>query len=185
VSDFSVNVFEALRRIGSKAPFRFPLLDTYLPTITFFDLSDLVSAPLAPRALCGVTLVPPAGLRATFEIDSRAPGGIILETIAFDAGTPTEWRVVISTVPVFPALTAQSLLNIGGGEVKSEFRAGTSATSISGDILIPTGPGYFNLTGQKWIVPPGSFLQFQKAAAAGTGHCSFIFREQPAAFEEA
>ena len=181
--DFSVNVFEALRRIGSKAPFRFPLLDTYLPTVQFFDLSDLVSAPLAPRGICGANISAGAGSRATFELSSRAPGGLIVEAIMADALVATEWRIAIDVLPVTPSLALASVLNIGGGEVASTFRASATATQISGNVRIPA-PGYFNVSGQKWIVAGGSHLKFQKEALGGEATVSFIFREQPAAFEE-
>lgn len=195
----TVNIFEALRRIGAKIPFRFPMVDALVPTVQFYDVSRLVSAPLEPRGICGFSQqIVADSQRWAAELYCLAPGGLTVEYIHMwndqtPSGEPTlfginAWLLRVDAGPSIITLpTVTAVQSIGGPPVRSTFGAeiqpfgqGEKATwaNLPHVHTIPSAARIF--------VPSGHRLQLLSPGAVDAGptaELAIVWIELPASFE--
>lgn len=187
MSDPTVNIFDALRRMGAKLPFRFPMVDTLVPVVQMYDVSRLVSAPVEARAIAGATggsiIINNAFV---LELHSLAVGGLFVEFLALDTDQllPNAWTLSIgptgAAVPVsFPKT------DLGGVPTRSEFywtehlasAALASHAQLPLRVVFSAQPRYY--------VPPGQRLIIQSHLISGASvfGATIAWSELPASFE--
>ena len=191
MSDPTVNIFEALRRMGAKIPFRFEMVDFLVPTVQMYDVSRLVSAPVEPRGLVGNTLNPGANQALLMELQSLASGGVFVEFMVLDAklailpaGGPGVWS--IRRVSQTTAVTPLMKVDVGGAPTESLAFTRTAAwdfTELVGAALFP--PSAVFPTSPRFFIPPASVLRVQspRGQVGDTLTASYMWAELPASFE--
>lgn len=204
MSEPNLNIFEALKQLGVKLPFRFPMVDWLLPTISFGDISGLVPVPIEPRGISGgqENVLNAAAEQAYYYFKSLAPGGSVIDFLSLRLDTSTdpedaEWRVSIgdssgrlpSQEINFDLLTK---LDVGGAPTGSRFHvtdlplgAFEIAELVPGAVM-RSGLLEFKSPAQIFV-PPGKYLRFWGHRNTATDVATAInlsWREFPATLEE-
>jgi len=183
--------------MGTKIPFRFPMVDQLVPTVTMYDVSALVSAPIEPRGLAGFEIeslsVPaPNPFTLVMALQSLGPGGILIDFLALQStpidGLDRAWSLLITDIDVIALLPNLQQLNVGGTPTRTNIRAGEllhttglagGAAFLPSDVTIRAAPRFF--------VPAGLFVYIQGprgGAAGGESLTATIsWAELPASFE--
>lgn len=164
----TLNLAEAMLRLGGRGQVVPQLIDTLVPVLNFGDVSALVPVPSAARGLASRQLAPGGGQRATFIL--RWGSDAVVEQLLLSS--TAAW-----TVGVWPtAFTPNAaILQLGGPAVVSEFElVNTAATVVS---VVSELPPSVALSGLEWRFQRASTIAFQcqtPGTAAGFG-C--VFRE--------
>lgn len=166
-----------------------------VPTIQLGDLSRNFAAEVfESRALVG-TLVwaATANFVGVFELASRAPGGIVIESLSVTparapyAGTDGSpgFHMTITQTPILSGVTFdRTPTNIGGGAVKSSLRVGEMPTTWYGPVVPPFLLPEWELQPTTIWVRPGSFLTlgsgaYNLTAAVSAASVNMVWREIP------
>lgn len=194
--NFRLNVQNVFRRLGIQTG-RLPQLNENIQmTLQLSDLSRLIPAPIEPRGLAAFDLAPTPGNFPVVQLQSRASGGIFVETIwirgqAFpqnegywlnvkpagapfggDLGLPLAIHTVLGT----PFLQN---LDIGGTPIASVWTAGNVAIPGFG-VLIPVEAGVdlfqYDLGA---FVPNQSFLTMSPSNLTRRLNVAIVYRELP------
>lgn len=182
--------------MGTKIPFRFPMVDTLVPTVQMFDVSRLVSAPIEARAISGFPIVSTAANRALIlDLQSLSTGGLFVEFLALDVTIALpendargRWAMVIQEALGVPAPTTRTKVDVGGVPTRSLFAVDVAAWNggfaASAALLPPT------ITFQpspRVFVPPGQRMVIQSPRGQNGDEfgCAISWAELPASFEQA
>jgi hypothetical protein len=158
---------EALRRLGIPDPEVYAP-DNLVQTMQVLDLSRSVATePVEARGYVCVYLLASGGHFGTWELYSKAPGGIVIENLmvteqpsSFPAGTVLAVRDTRVTVPAAPGV--QIGCSIGGEPVRSDWGfANLVAPLVGPDLqIIPfiNNPNQQVQVPMRIYVPAGSVL---------------------------
>lgn len=179
--------------MGAKIPFRFPMVDSLVPTVQMYDVSRLVSAPVEARAIHGSSNDIITALDALkVELLALSPGGLFVEQLILDARIATSaplfgfpWSFQIRTASVPPATPAFAE-EVGGTPTRSEVFSDVSPWTFRGQSAV-LPPQISFQSAPRFFVPVGSRLILQSPAAAPGDRIllSIAWSELPASFEPA
>lgn len=199
MSDPNVNIFEALRRMGTKIPFRFPMVDTLVPTVQMFDVSRIVSSPIEPRGFITnrfSSLI--AGRTHNTEILALGPGGLFVESLTLRSEVTGAtgglfWQIGIHPTRDLSIDQPLQKVEIGGTPTKSLGWSDETvwlATLDPDSVQVPLDVAF--VTPARWFVPAGSTLRIlgPKEGDGFPGNVeetfiALVWTELPASFEEA
>lgn len=190
MSDPNVNIFHALKRMGSKIPFRFPMVDTLVPTVQMYDVSRLVSAPVEPRAVAG-NMIQLAGILSAqwVQLQSLAAGGLFVEFLSLQTnlafGLEVRWTLrIIDALVGTPVERVKT--EVGGSPTASRlfaqeefWIAPIGMSTLPANVLFEASPRFF--------VPAGKVMHLQ-SPRGGIGDVFAVtinWTELPASFEAA
>lgn len=178
--------------MGAKIPFRFPMVDTLVPTVQMYDVSRLVSAPVEARAMHGTTNDITVLLDALkFELLALSAGGLFVENLILDAriATPAPlfgfpWSFQIRPSGSLPQ-TQGFAEEMGGSPTRSEVFSDVSPWVFKGNSAILPPQVSFQ-SAPRFFVPVGSRLILQSPVASPGDRIimSITWSELPTSFEE-
>jgi len=181
--------------MGTRIPFRFPMVDQLIPTVQFYDVSRLVSAPVEPRGLTGNhAIAAGANTHFTVQFQSLAPGGAFVSFLSLDSngsavGTIPQWGVGIQPTAFTPVPTPIGKIDLGGTVTNSLVFFDQVVTGIAFLLQFPVGlpPTVTFGAEPRFFVGPGQWF-----ALAGPGQAigdfsqlAMSWTELPASFEDA
>jgi len=183
--NFRLNLQSVFRRLGIQSGARLPQLNENVQmTMLLTDLSRLIPAPIEPRGLSGMNILPPIGQFAVAQLQALSAGGIFIEVMMLRGQLPTAAsnlfiEVNTTDLGLAPGVT----VDVGGTPTLSAFTAGTTAAPTSGTI-IPAPNLNTNLNLQVGIfVPNQSFFSMRPTAINQRLDAAFIYRELPSVEE--
>lgn len=187
MTDPSVNIFEALRRMGAKIPFRFPMIENLVPVVTMYDVSKLVSAPIEPRGVTGhQEALTGAPTHLIGLLHCLGTGGLLLDQVVLRNTEPVPWTVSVSTVPGIALPTARTVEDVGGTPVASEFFSDQDIfqAALGTGAMLPDNVDF--IAEPRWYLAPGSWLRIMSGSRSGadTMSIALAWHELPASFEE-
>jgi hypothetical protein len=184
--------------MGTKIPFRFPLIDQMVPTVTMFDVSRLVSAPVEPRALASafIRLTGAPGVNAVaIRFHCLASGGVFIEFLSLETNATGGINLPSWDLDVQPTtgLLAGSLLDqvkvdVGGEPTRSNLVGQARPWNSPFNSASTHLPQTINFGAQpRFFIPAGSFLLVQGPIGVAGDDYKFTiaWSELPASFEEA
>jgi len=179
--------------MGTKIPFRFPMVDQLVPTVQFYDVSKLVSAPIEPRGLVGfdipsISVPAPNPFTLTLTIHSRGPGGILVDFLALDSSFAGAWTFLITDLNLAPLLASTPKQDVGGTPTVSTVRAAEEIhlAGLSGGAS-PMPPAVNIQASPRFFVRSGLFVVIQGPQGTVGGErmtATVSWAELPASFEQ-
>jgi len=184
--------------MGTKIPFRFPLIDQLVPTVQMYDVSRLVSAPVEPRALASVFVRltgAPAINAVSIRFHCLAAGGSFIEFLSLETNATgginlPSWDLDVQQTEGLLAgsLLDQVKVDVGGDATRSNLVGQARPWNSPFNIASTHLPQTINFGAQpRFFIPPGSFLLVQGPLGVNGDDykMTIAWSELPASFEEA
>lgn len=165
---------EALLRLGTfEAGFLPEMEEEIRPVLIFGDLSELIPAPQAPRALAMTVVDPPAAnLWAKWHFTCHARGGVFIEALVFwTEATIGHFEMGAGT---WSGLTSQGVVQLGGPNVVSTWFAGSGTSPGALEVSLPR---VITLPRLKWFLGLGESLRFAYSEDNQVAAVGLVWRE--------
>lgn len=174
----SLDIAEAMRRLGVKgAAQSLPIVPGIFPTLSIWDLSDLVSRPKRAIGFSPASIMIVVGTRAVFKFGGSRD--MIVTNLNMNGTTNIVWSIDVivgSVLAPGPAINMGELQTVNGMEVQNPGPA-AGRNMAYGSAFFP------NL---QWFIPGGSYLSLVAGPAPGlintfaSANCSFTEIPTPA-----
>lgn len=183
--NFRLNVQQVFRRLGIQTGARLPQLDDNIQmTMLVTDLSKLVPAPLEPRGMCGLNLGTASGMFGACQLQSRASGGIFVETIIFRAfGFAASEHYLMDVTLTDLGLPGLPNVNIGGTPIFSRFTGGLTNVTTAGATIPAASDGNTVIFNPGIFVPNQAFFSITTSKTQERLIVAMFYRELPSVEE--
>jgi len=179
---------EALRVAGVKGG-EVPAIEArVIPVMVLADFSRTYSAePFESRAFAAARSISPAGTRFWMRLQSRSPGGLVVEDIRISLSVITVGFCFVDVVQPFPVPVVENpvtILQTGGGSTRSSLFIGWTTAAPSGTGPVDMGGLIVGAnplaTVPRFHVPPGfNLIFFGEQIGQTQAEVSCTWREIP------
>ncbi|HEU01334.1 MAG TPA: hypothetical protein ENH89_13500 [Aurantimonas coralicida] len=182
--NFRLNLQSVFRRLGIQSGARLPQLDDNVQmTMQVTDLSRLIPAPIEPRGLCSINLLPIPGLFGVVQLKALSAGGVFIEQIFLRAAAPgpfENYQLNVNTNDL--ALPLAVNIDVGGLRILSRFTGGSLAAVPIG-VLLPSPPNSAINFPVGIFVPNQSFFTLRNYDINQHLDVAMVYRELPSVEE--